>query len=473
MAEQWTPLDISKGLFANVDADAVLGYQTGIENGFITELGGHSRFPGLIERATLADNGRVYLHDFDGDLIAGTSKGQVYRLNKRFDVTNVTEVPVSGGRRTVFAKTDRELLAAAGGPIIRLRDRKTELLSANAPNSTHVGWIDGYTLAIEIDSGRFFHSAAGQPDSWDPLDTFSADGQPDNINSMMITPYREILLGGEDSLEQFERQPTGTVPFFRRWTVGDGVKLPYVMLFADNAAWTINQLTELVRFAGQSSQAASDQIGKLLEDIDDWTDAWMGGFPDNPFHLLGQKFMLLQVPRATNDYGTKGITLLYDYRAKRFSTLYGWDNGNGVPTRWPGWSHWKLWDRTFVGGEGKIYEVSKETYRNGDVLQRWLIRTSHIATTSLIQCKNFRLHIKRGVAASSGAEPIVRVRCRRDGKSFGSWVSRGLGRAGQNVPFVYFGGFGTASSFMFEIACADDCPIELLGVDMLPEPVGH
>jgi hypothetical protein len=474
MAENWIPLPLDKPLFANLDPDAVVGFSTAIENGFINELGGHTRFPGLIKRVQLEDNGRVYLHELSGDLIAATSKGQVYRVDRNYTAENVTSVPVGGGRRTIFAPTDRELLMAAGGPIVRLRkENKTELLSEAAPLSTHVGWIDGFTIATELNSGRFFHSPPGEPDTWDPLDTFSADGNPDNINSMLITPFRELLLGGANSVEQFERLLTGDTPFFRRWAVGDGVRFPYVQVFADNAMWTISKLTELVRFSGQTSQAASGEIGKLLEAIDDWTDAWMGGHPDSPFHILGQKFLVFQAPHATNEYGTKGITILYDYKNKRFQSLYGWDQSIGVPNRWPGWSHWKIWEKMFVGGEGCIYECTPESYRNDADLQRWLIRTSHIGEKSALQIKDFRLHIRRGLGSSAGTPPTIRVRCSRDHRPFGSWITRSLGRAGERSPYIYFGGFGNGSTFQFEISSSSDCPIDLIGADVLAMAIGH
>lgn len=476
MAENWIPVPIDKALFANADADAVgAGYQTALENGFVTEQGVQSRFPGLIDFATLpnGEKGRVYLFDFGGDLIAGTSSGRLYRVNESGTPLDVTGVPISGGRRVIFAKSDVELFAAAGGPIVRLRGSTSELLSADAPLATHVGWIDGYVLAPEMDSQRWYHSGAGTPDAWDPLDVFSADGSPDNINSLLITPFREILFGGPISVEQFERLPTGTTAFFKRWAVGDGTKFPYCQVFADNAMWAINKLTEVVRFSGQLSQAASGDIGLLLESIDDWTDAWIGGYPDNPLHIAGQKFILLQAPRASNlTYGTKGITLLYDYRQKRWSTLYGWDDASGVPTRWPGWSHWSLWNRVFVGGEGKIYELKLGRYSNAGILQRWLLRTAHISQGNALQIKNFRVRIKRAVGGTASA-PTIRVRCSRDARAFGPWISRSLGKAGDTIQFKEFGHFGTATSFQWEIATSDDCPVELMKVEVKADPVGH
>lgn len=481
MARRWQPLPLNQGLFANLNPDAVVGFQTAIENGFVNELGGHTRFPGMRWFANLGPTAnRIYLNDFNNDLIAASDKGQVYRINRAGTVENITQVPVSGGRRVIFAKTDRDLLMAAGGPIVRFRDLKTELLSADAPNATHVGWLDNYTIAIEPNSGRFFHSRPRQPDTWDALDTFSADGNPDNINSMIVTPFRELLLGGFSSSEQFERSTSGTVPFYRRWAIGDGTLLAYASVFADNAVWTINSLREWVRSSGQTSQVVSEGIGKLLEDIDDWSEAWMGGYPDTPLHILGQRFIIFQAPHATNAYGTKGVTIGLDYRGKRVFQLYGWDVDAGVPGCWPAWSHWTLWQKVYVGGtDGWIYELTPDTYRVGTVaqtgaagLQRWLVRTSYMQQGEAFSVNNLRLRLVRGIGSSTVA-PTIRARCSRNGRAYGPWIQRSLGLAGQREQMLYFGSFGNGSTFSWEFQSADDAPIHLIGAELQTSPLGH
>lgn len=475
MAQDWTPLPLDKPLFANLDPDAVIGYQTALENAFQNELNGLTRFPGLREFATVdAKAKRLYLTEFNNDLIAASDKGQIYRLDRQGRVTNVTDVSVSGGRRVVFAETDRDLLMCAGGPIVRLRDTRTELLSNQAPNASHIGWIDNFTLAVEINSGRFYHSRPGQPELWDVLDTFSADTSPDNINGMIITPFREVLLGGNDSTEQFERTASGDAAFYRRWAIGDGMRLPYAMCFADNQTWTVNSLYELVKVSGQQSTSVSMTFQKLLEEIDDWTDAWMGGYPNQPLSILGQRFLILQAPNATNVYGTKGVTLAFDYRNQKPFFLYGWDATNGVPARWPGWSHWRLWGKTFVGGsDGKIYELTEGTYRNGNDLQRMLVRTAHLAQGTGVRVNAFRLRLVRGSGSSNSDPSTILVRCSRDARAFGPWITRTLGKAGQRTQFVEFGSFGNGSTFQWEISSADDCPINLIGADIKTEALGH
>jgi hypothetical protein len=65
------------------------------------------------------------------------------------------------------------------------------------------------------------------------------------------------------------------------------------------------------------------------------------------------------------------------------------------------------------------------------------------------------------------------VRCSRDGRPFGAWIRRTLGKAGDRNPFITFGGFGNGWTFMFEISSSDDCAIDLVGADALVEPIGH
>jgi hypothetical protein len=471
-AEDWIALPLDKSLFANLDQDAVVGHQTAIENGFINELGGHTRFPGLVEFCTLPDNGRVYLYDFMGDLLAATSKGRVYRIGQNGTVTDVTNVPISGGRRVIFAKNNQEAWMAAGGQIIRLRSTKTELLSPDAPLTSHIACIDNIVVAVAINSQLWYYSNPGYPDQWPDLNTFSADSSPDNASAFIIDDFRDLIFGGLSAIEQWQRVPTGNTPFYRQWAIGEGVKSPYCLLSADNAVWTVNKLSELVKINQQITASVSNDIGLILEGIDDWTDAWLGGYPNSPCHVVGQKFMILQMPNATNAYGTTGVTLLYDYRNKRWSTLYGWDPTTGLRQRWPGWSHWRLWDQVFVGGEGKIYTFTTDTYTNDGVAQPWLTRTSHISEGNQFQIRDFRLQIKRGSSGTAVA-PNILVRCSRDGRSFGPWIKRDLGLSGDRMMFKNFGGFGVATTFLFEISSTDDTPIDLVKAEIKGVKIGH
>ena len=468
----WTPIPIDGRMYLNVKEGSLTRALATVENAFVNDAGGHSRFPGLKSFADLPTPGRVYLFDWRDNLLASTSLGRLYRINAGGQWEDVTGVPITGGRRAIFAKTDKEVVIAAGGPLVKFAGEKTEVLSEDAPQSTHVAYIDSYVVAIETDSHRFHHSNPGDPTTWDALDVFSADGKPDTANSLLVTPFRELIVGGEDSIEQFERLASGEVPFYRRWAVGEGMFAPYAVVAADNAVWTINRLREFVRFTGQSGQPQGIDIGRILESADDWTDAWIGGFPDKPLNVVGQKFVLLQLPNATNTAGTKGLTFIYDYRRRKWALLYGWDPVTATPARWPGWSHWSLWGRTFVGCDGKVCEVTIDNYSHEGAAQPMVGRTAHFSNDGETRIDNIRMRIERGLGGNTSA-PTIRLRARRDNRHWSRWVERSLGRAGDTEMFVEFGGFGTGKTWQFEWRITDDCSVDIAVLEAQMARAGH
>lgn len=456
MAGTWKPITLGSKLFLNVKESVLKKGAAAIENAFYNETGGQTRFPGLREFVSLSGNAPTYLHEWDGDLIA-ESNSRIYRINRAGTAIDVTGVPLAGEGRAIFDQTEEELLMAKGAEILRLSGNTTEVLSADAPLSTHVGFIDGYVLAIESYTGRFQHSELDLHREWDPLDTFAANGKPDNLNAMLITPYREVMMTGVDSVEQFERLTQGSTPFFRRWSVGEGVYAPYTLVAEDQGVFGLNSDFEFVRFTGQTSEPKSDDIGRMLESIDNWKLAWA-----QSIHLLGQKFIILQAPFATNVHGTMGVTFLYDYRQRRWHTLFGWDVEKSVPSRWPGWSIYKMWGRNFVGGNGKVLELTEDTYRNDGVVQRMLGRTGHMDEWGECRIDDVRVRVKRGVPKAGGGAGKFGLRAIRDNGAPTRWNWKSLGDAGDKFMYLDFGPMGFARTWQFEWMVTDDVGVEVV-----------
>ncbi len=482
VAVKWEDIPLQNKLFTNVEESVLRNGNAAIENAFINEAGGHTKFPGLKLFATLSGNLPVYLHEWKQDLIAVTA-GRFYKLNPLGAAKDVTGVPITGGLRVTFDRTDDELVAAAGADIIRLGAGTTELLTPDgtSPQSTHVGYIDSFLVAVERYSGRFWNSEATAFRSWNGLDVFSADGKPDDINAFMVTPFRELILTGIDSTEQFERLINGNVPFFRRWSVGEGCWAPYTLISEDNAIWFVNKRFEFVRASGQTSTPASDDIATDLETImtppssysfspisvDNWEGAWA-----TSLNIQGQKLILLQIPNAINPYGTRGVTGILDYRAHRWSNLYGWDTAAGLPTRWPGWSYYAMWGRHFVGGNGVIYELDSNSYDNAGTVQRMLGRTAHIDKWGESTVSNVQLRVKRGLANSNNARSVIALRAIKDNKTATRWKEKELGRFGETSMVIDFGGMGTARTWQFEYRLTDAAQGEVVHMRAAVEPIG-
>lgn len=457
----WLPIPLDAALNENADEDTVRGANTVLENAYVNEVKGISRFPGLRVFATLPSPDAIVLDDWRNDMIAITTGGQVFRVSEAGVAENVTGAAVTGGGRAVTAHTDTELLIASGGPIVSYSGAATTLLSADAPDSTHVGYISGYVVAIEPNSGRFYHSQPGEYNVWNPLDVFSAEGRPDALNALLVTPFNELLLFGPGSVEQFEPSPYGTSPFFRRWSVAGGIHAPYTLCSVDNGTWGVDDHFEFVRLVGQTTTPHSGSHQRTIEDISDWTGAWASEIAHD-----GQRFIVVQAPAAINRYGTAGVTLLYDYRRKRWSHLYGWDAEHAIPGGWPGRSVRNLWGRTFVGGEGVIYELDSASHAIDGTVQRMLFRTQHIERPDTMWVNNVRLRLKRGLADVNDTPSSVSVRFSRDSRGFGRQVMRSLGRAGDRMQHLDFGNMGVGQLFQVEILCTDDCPIELAGLKL-------
>ena len=453
MAE-WKDVSFEK-MVLNVDEAALRRAAASIENSFINDSGGHTRFPGLTQFADLTGESPTYLAEFQSDLFAA-SNGRLYRINKAGTATDVTGVPIGGPGRVMFDKTEApSLLMAAGAQILKFNGTTTSVLSLDAPESTHVGVIDGYVLAIEKNTGLFYHSALDGEGSWDPLDVFAANGRPDNLNALLITPFREILMTGVDSVELFQPLPQGSTPFYRRYATGEGVYAPYTLIAEDQGAWAINGKKEFVRLSGQSSVPRSDDVGKAIVQVDDWNMAWAASLS-----ILGQKFILLQAPYASNGYGTEGLTGLYDYRQKKWYLLYGWENG--APARWPGWSYLNLWGRHFVGGNGKVLELVTTTHTNDGAVQRMLGRTAHIDAWGDVGVINVRVRIKRGVSAQNAGSALFGLRAKRDNKTYTAWNWKSLGEAGDTMNILEYGPMGSARAWQWEWMITDDVPVELV-----------
>ena len=461
---QWADFPFDQRMYADADETILSKAVATVENAFANAAGGHSRFPGLTPFSSFPGQ-RVYLDVWRDNIIAATSEGRVYLISKTGAAQDVTGVPLSGGRRTIFTATEDQVVMASGGPIISLSSSKTQLLSRDAPDSSHVAFIDGYLLATEPYSGRFFYSDPGQYTVWNPLSVFTANGKPDDLVSMVVTPFRELMLAGSDHIEQWESLPSGTQPFSRRWSTGEGVEYPYTLIADKTGTFGVNKRFEFVRFFGQISQDQGADIGLVLENIDDWTDAWAA-----ELSVKGQKLFLLQMPKATNVHGTPGVTLVLDTRSKKWSFLFGWDAQQSVPTRWPGWSTVRAWGKVFCGITGGIAVFDNDNYEVLGQTLPFLVRTGHVSKFGPSRIDDLRIRMRRGEGGyNTTVEPLVGIRVNRDNLGFDQWCFEPLGLAGQREMVIHFGGQGYADTWQFEIMVSDNVPVEFVDMQIYVE----
>jgi len=463
---QWANIDWSKPVYASADEAILKNSVATIENATANAAEGMSRWPGLTRFVDVPGQ-RIYLKPWNGDLYAATDQGKLWRISRSGAVVDVTGVPISGGQRVVMEATDDRLLMAAGGPILQLVGRQTEVLARSAPETSHIAYVDGYVIAIERWTQRFLHCQPGVYETWDPLDVFSANAKPDPIHAVVVTPYRELLLAGAEHIEQFERLPAGSQPFSRRWSTGEGVAYPYTLVTDKTGTYGVNPRHEFVRFAGQVSQEQGEPIGLLLSNVDDWTDAWAQSLT-----IFGDPFVVMQMPEASNPHGTKGITLVMNQRDKRWSFLYGFDRGGATASRYPAWSFASIWGRTFAGVDGAVAEVDMKSFDLLGEPMPFVIRSGHVDKFGPCRIDDVRVRMKRGVGAAAGRAPLVGLRVNRDNLGFDQWQWEPLGTEGQNEMVISFGSQGCANTWQFEIRVTDPVDVQFVSMQARVERIG-
>lgn len=472
MAERWTDIPLQSELFRNLPEEVLRRSPVALENAFINEANGHSRFPGLQDWLTLSGGGDVTLAELNDSIIAVTTHGRIFEISKEMVVTDRTGVFPSGSGRISFAQTDtNQLIMAAGGPIVELSGPVSTLLSPTAPMASHVGWTSGYLLAVEPDSQLVNYSENGVYTEWPGLNFFSAESKPDNITSMIVTEFGEILLAGTLSIEQWEPYPSGDRPFFRRWNNGEGIVRNGhgTLVAADSGIWGVNKLAQFTQYRGQSAKPLSSQIAADLQAVTNWEGAWsavLRGF--------GQNFILLQLPNQVDPvYGGLGLTLLYDDRNKRWAFLYGWDEATSLPGPWPGYSYLAIWGRHFVGGHnGKIMELKATHFQNSGQRQQMYWRSAHMDDMGKTRIDKVRFRLRRGTIYSGySSNPDFQIRWTRDNRHTGIWQTGKLGLSGDREMYLEFGAQGSAITHQIEYRCSAEVPLEVVRLQVVATAV--
>jgi hypothetical protein len=135
------------------------------------------------------------------------------------------------------------------------------ITDADVPLMAACDFVDGYVLAVEKGSGRFWGSALNDSDDWDGLDFATAEGAPDNLVTLKVD-HREVILFGKDSTEIWWNSGAEGFPFER--TSGGFIELGCCARLgvakADNSVFWLASDRTVRRLSGRTPVKVS-QIG--------------------------------------------------------------------------------------------------------------------------------------------------------------------------------------------------------------------
>lgn len=141
----------------------------------------------------------------------------VYRISVDGGVTSLGTIP-NGGPVSLDSNGEKLCIVipdtSEGYVVDRSTGSITKITDADFEGATSVCVIDGYYLFSKPNSGEFFLSALNDPLTFDALDFATAEGQPDNLVTL-LRGGRDLWLFGERTTEVWSNSGATDFPFLR------------------------------------------------------------------------------------------------------------------------------------------------------------------------------------------------------------------------------------------------------------------
>ena len=212
-----------------------------------------------------------------------------------------------------------------------------------------VDFLDNYLLFREPGSGRFFCSDLSSATSYDSLNFATAEAAPDNLVGLIVD-HREIILGGEDSIEIWCNAGSSGFPFARTGNgyIEQGVAAGDSMAKADQSVlWLANDLTVRRLDGATAARISNHSIEQIIRSLPHVDDAFA-----QVYTLNGHICYVLTFPSADR-------TLVFDLTTREWYERDSYQMG-----RWRANAILTVGSQLLVGDceSGKVGLLNPDTY---------------------------------------------------------------------------------------------------------------
>ena len=333
-------------------------------------------------------------------------------------------------------------------------------------NVIQVEFLDQYLIALSADSRFFHYSKVADPEDWEALDFGVAEAKADNINQIYVKGSY-LYLFGEQSVEIY--YDDGTTPFSRvsGGIIENGLIAKDTVAKVDDQLFWLDSNRRIVTLNGSSYQVVSDNIDKLLEQLDEVDDAYA-----YPLYHQGKSFYVIHFPSASRSVYdgsvTSGLTLVYDLSNQQFTEFANWDTLTSSYKKFPIFSQTYAVSRRqqILGSEianGKLFELDVNTYQDDSSYLRpeWISGYYDLGTLNRKRLNKLRMRMQAGTSTIS---TVVIFNYRKDGQSdFESTREQLLttGSSSLNQHHLLINNLGIFRSIQFKISSATASPLIL------------
>lgn len=403
------------------------GYRT-LNGGTTNRFGSKKKF---IANAASGFGFDAMFYWAEKDCVIAIGGGEVYQLTYISNTPVITALtagtPLLGQNTPTSITVDgTNFYAANGGKIVygAVGGTPAYIADPDAPTTvSHVDFIDGYILAINPATNRFYWSDVNAGTSWNSLSFASAAGSPDLLCSLKVL-NREVYLFGQRSIEIWEND--GSTPFARipGGFIQSGCAAPYAVLQDENSLYWIDENRRLVRFAGKQVERLSTKFDRELQGLSSVADGVA-----MKMQIDGYVFFVFTFKKANR-------TLVYNQTTNDWCEFGKWSYSDAAYDRWVGncYAYAEKWGLHLIGRRDSltISEISRD-YATDDTDTIRLARvTGHMdhGTSKIKQCNEVRFRAKRG-AGLSARTPKLMIRYKTDNMAWSNIKEFSLGNLGE------------------------------------------
>lgn len=333
------------------------------------------RCPGLSLRATIGSGPIRGLWEHTPYLYV-VSGNTLYQVTSSWAATAIGTI--SGVGPVSMADNGSQLFIAAN-PTGYIYNFNTgafgQITDPDFPGASVVDYLDGYFVFIEPNSQRIWVTALLDGTSIDPLDFASAEGDPDNIVSMIVD-HREVWVFGNNSTEVWYNAGLSDFPLVRIQGAFNelGCAARYTVAKMNNQVYWLGK-----DFRGQGIVYVANgyQGQRISTHAVEWQIQQYGNISDAiayTYQQDGHSFYVLTFPSV-------GATWVYDAITGAWHERLAWENEQWALQR--GQTQVFYNSENLVGDyeNGNIYAYDLDVYSDNGAPQRWLRSWRALPTT--------------------------------------------------------------------------------------------
>lgn len=367
-----------------------------------------------------------------------------------------------------FANTHTTAWIANGAQMVTTDlNTLTTVPNANAPTHvTHVGYLDGYILALDPTLNLIYFTDPIDQTLWNALDFFAANGEPDVTLAMKIG-FREVVLCGRTSVEfWFDDAVT---PFARidGSVQSYGISAPYSLTQVGNTWMWLDHTRRFVNMEGRAVQYKSSPYDKVIQRYASVDDA------------IGYTMSVDGYPLYILNFPTAGQSLVYNWKTDKWSKWGSWNPATATYGRFQGnqYCYARYWNTHLIGDpQGRIHKLSRTVFTDNGASIRTLVRTGHInhQLDATKRSNHLRVKLKRGAGNANVQTPQVSMRRRvNNGAQWSNerWAS--LGEVGQHEQMFSWRRNGVYRTCQYEFVHTDNSDFVLIGAQENIEALGR